>query len=139
VPNLAACVQGAAYFEQRVMENVTAARAGAEGAGTVGEKAQAEATLSAAIGRLFAVAEKYPDLKATENFMALQKRLTELESEIADRREFYNDSVANYNIRIQQFPDLMVAKTMKLQPRDMFRVSEEAQQAIRVQFGADRN
>jgi len=139
VPNLAACVQGAASFEQRVMENVTTARAGAEGAGTVGEKAQAEAALSAAIGHLFAVAEKYPDLKATENFVALQKRLTELESEIADRREFYNDSVANYNIRIQQFPDLMVAKTMKLQPRDMYRVSEEAQQAIRVQFGVDRN
>jgi LemA protein len=139
VPNLVACVQGTASFEQRVMENVTKARAGAEGAHTVGEKAKAEAALSAAVGNLFVVAENYPNLKATENFMALQKRLSELENRIADRREFYNNSVANYNIRIQQFPDLMVAKVMTLQPRDMFSVSEEDKHAILVQFGADRN
>jgi LemA protein len=139
VPNLVACVQGTASFEQRVMENVTKARAGAEGAHTVGKKAKAEAALSAAVGNLFVVAENYPNLKATENFMALQKRLSELENRIADRREFYNNSVANYNIRIQQFPDLMVAKVMTLQPRDMFSVSEEDKHAILVQFGADRN
>ena len=136
VPNLVACVQGAASFEQRVMENVTMARAGAMGAHTVGEKAKAEATLSAAVGNLFAVAENYPDLKATENFTALQKRLTGLESHIADRRELYNNSVANYNIRIQQFPGLMVAKTMKLQPKDMFSITEEDRRLIQVKFGA---
>lgn len=139
VPNLVACVQGTASFEQRVMENVTKARAGAEGAHTVGEKAKAEATLSAAVGNLFAVAENYPDLRAIENFTALQKRLTGLESQIADRREIYNNSVANYNIRIQQFPGLMVAKAMKLPPKDMFSITEEVQQAIRVQFEADQN
>jgi len=136
VPNLVACVQGVKEFEQKVMENVTRARTEGMGAQTVGDKAKAEAGLSAAVGQLFAVAENYPTLKATENFMALQKRLTGLEDAIADRREFYNDSVANFNTRIQQFPDLMVANAMKLKPRDMFNVSEEDKALIQVKFGA---
>jgi LemA protein len=78
VPNLVACVQGAAGFEQKVMENVTLARAGTLDARSVGDKAKAEAALSAAVGKLFAVAENYPQLKSTENFLALQRRLSSL-------------------------------------------------------------
>jgi LemA protein len=136
VPNLIACVKGAANFEQGVMEKVTLARAGAEGARGVGEKAKAEAALSAAVGSLFLVAENYPELKATENFLALQKRLSSLENQVADRREFYNDSVANYNIRIQQFPDLLLAKLFHFHPKEMFSVSSEEKRVIQVQFGA---
>ncbi|MGA8366199.1 MAG: LemA family protein, partial [Candidatus Acidiferrales bacterium] len=80
--------------------------------------------LTSALGRLIATAENYPDLKANASFMQLQGRITELESEIADRREFYNDSVNTFNIRIQEMPDAILARQMALVPRQMFQVAE---------------
>ena len=136
VPNLVACVQGVAAFEQKVMENVTLARTQGLEARTIGEKAKASAALSSAVGSLFAVAEKYPDLKASESYLALQKRLTGLENEIADRREFYNDSVNNFNVRIQQFPDVFLARPLGFKPREMFKVNDEDKRVIQIQFGA---
>ncbi len=91
---------------------------------TVDQKAQADQTMTSALRGFFAVAENYPDLKANNNFMQLQRRITELESQIADRREFYNDSVNTFNIRIQQLPDTFVASFMNLTPRPMFKVEE---------------
>ena len=132
VPNLVACVQGYMKFERSTLENVTRARADAMAAQGVGDKAKADQALGSAVQDIFAVAEKYPDLKAGGNFLALQKRLTGLENEIADRREFYNDSVTALNTRIQQFPDLVLAGWMKLAPREFFKAdaSETAVPAV---------
>ena len=82
------------------------------------------------------MAENDPDLKANNNFMQLQKRITELESQIADRREFYNDSVNSFNIRIQQMPDTFVASFMSVQPRPMFKVEEADRADVEMAFGA---
>lgn len=136
VPNLVACVQGAAGFEKGVLENVTKARAESQASRGIRERAKAEAGLSVAVDRLLVTAENYPALTATENFLALQKRLSALENDLADRREFYNDSVANYNTRLQQFPDLLLARAFKFAPKEMFRVAEEDKQLIQVRFGA---
>ena len=92
--------------------------------------------MTSALRGLFAVAEKYPQLKANDNFMQLEKRITELESEIADRREFYNDCVNTLNIRIQQFPDTFIASFMSLQQRSMFKVEEADKAVVKMSFGA---
>ena len=99
--------------EQNVLENVTKARAGVDIAREkqdIAGLSTAESALRGSLGSLFAVAENYPDLKADQGFNALQNRITGLENAIADRREFYNDSVNVNNVRVQQFPDLIVAK-----------------------------
>jgi LemA protein len=88
---------------------------------------------------LFAVAENYPDLKANQNFLKLQNRISELEERIADRREFFNDDVNTYNTRIKQIPDLFLANIMNLKPRDMFKVSEQERQAIQVKLSQERS
>ena len=88
-------------------------------------KAEASAELSQALGSLFAVAENYPDLKANENFLALQKRITEIENLIADRREHYNSSVTLYNTRITQFPNLLVARPAGFEQRELFKTTIE--------------
>ncbi len=136
VQNLIAVVQGVMRYEQTVLTEVTLARSASLKARSVPEKAAAGEGLSTALGNLFAVAENYPDLKAAENFLALQKRLTALENEIADRREFYNDSVAVFNTRIAQLPDLFVARMMRLAPREFFRVSEEDRGSLSVSLSA---
>ena len=103
-------------------------------AGSVGEKAQADNMISGALKSLFAVSENYPELKANNNFMQLQKRISELEEKIADRREFFNDDVNTYNIRIQQLPDVFIAGMMRLQHRDLFKVAEEDRQDVDVKM-----
>ena len=90
--------------------------------------------LSGALKSLFAVAENYPTLKANENFMQLQSRITGLENELADRREFYNDTVNTYNIRIASFPDMIVAGFMHLKEQEMFKVAEEDKKDVKVEF-----
>ncbi len=111
-------------YERDTLLKVTHARSMYQQAVTVDQKAQADQTMTSALRGFFAVAENYPDLKANNNFMQLQRRITELESQIADRREFYNDSVNTFNIRIQQLPDTFVASFMNLTPRPMFKVEE---------------
>jgi len=83
---------------------------------------------------LFAVAENYPDLKANSNFLQLQSRITDLEEKIADRREFYNDSVNSYNIRIQQLPDVFIARLINFQPHELFTVTEEDRRDVEVKL-----
>ena len=103
-------------------------------ASSIGQKAVAELRVAGALRGLFAVAENYPQLRANENFLKLQNRITELEERIADRREFFNDDVNTYNTRIGQIPDVFVASFMNLKPREMFKVSDEDRRQVEVSF-----
>ena len=103
-------------------------------ANSVSEKAQADSMVTGALKSLFAVAENYPQLQASQNFMQLQGRISGLENEIADRREFYNDSVNTFNIRIEQFPDLLIARMLAYVKRDMFKVTEQDREDVVVRF-----
>ncbi|WP_294059829.1 LemA family protein [Sphingomonas sp.] len=109
VPNLVSTVQGYATHERELIETVTAHRADAVQAKGVGATAQADAAMSGMLGRLFAVAEAYPDLKADENFRQLQDELASIEEELAGARRYYNATVRDLNTRIQSFPDLLLA------------------------------
>jgi LemA protein len=132
LPNLVATCKGYMQYEQQTLERVTQARTAYMHANTVGEKAQADLLASGALKSLFAVAENYPDLKANNNFLQLQKRISELEDMIADRREFFNDDVNTYNVRIQQFPDVILAGMMNLQRKEMFKVSDEDKRQVEI-------
>jgi LemA protein len=134
LPKLIATCKGYMQYEQKTFELVTEARSAYQKATTVPEKAQADNMITGALKSLFAVSENYPDLKADNNFMQLQQRITELEERIADRREFFNDSVNVYNIRIQQVPDVFLAGMMHLQRRDLFKAAEEDRQDVEVKF-----
>jgi LemA protein len=121
VPNLVSVVKGYAAHERAALQAVVDARAAGAAAARVEAKAEASATLTNALGALFAVAERYPDLKADQGYLALQRRLTALENEIAERREFYNDSVTAYNSRIKTLPDSLVARAAGLaEPQPLF-------------------
>jgi len=134
IPNLVACVKGYMDHERQTLEAVTQARATAMNAASIPQKAQADALLTSALRSLFVVAEQYPQLKADQNFLALQNRISELEERIADRREFFNDDVNAYNTRIAQLPDVLLARVMKLQPRQMFQVNEQERQQVEVKL-----
>lgn len=134
LPKLIATCKGYMQYEQKTFELVTEARSAYQKASTISEKAQADNMLTGALKSLFAVAENYPQLKADNNFMQLQQRITELEERIADRREFFNDSVNTYNIRIQQLPEVFLARLMNYQPRGLFKVTEEDRSDVEVKF-----
>jgi LemA protein len=134
VPNLVSCVKGYMEHERQTLEAVTQARTASIGAASISQKAQADLRLTGALRGLFAVAERYPDLKANQNFLALQKRISELEERIADRREFFNDDVATYNTRIAQLPEVFLARQMGLRPRQLFQVTEQDRQQVEMQL-----
>ena len=125
VRNLVATVQGYAAHEKTLFEHVAKARAAIADAGT-GRAAKAEASdaLREDSARLIAVAEAYPDLKANESFLALQRRLSGLEDLLADRREFYNQSVVLFNTRIREIPDMWLAQRMRLAPKQYFKADQ---------------
>jgi LemA protein len=115
-------------FEQETLEKVMQARssvATAQKAGDVSALGQAEGALRLGLGNLFAVAEAYPELKADETFNHLQARITSLENTIADRREFYNESVNNNNVRIEQFPDVIVARFFNFKAHNLLEFADE--------------
>ena len=134
LPKLIETCKGYMQYEQKTFQLVTEARTAFMRATSVGEKAQADNLISGALKSLFAVAENYPELKANNNFMQLQGRISELEEKIADRREFFNDDVNTYNIRIQQLPDVFIANMMKLQRKDLFKVAEEDRRDVEIKM-----
>jgi LemA protein len=134
LPKLIETCKGYMQYEQQTLQLIVQARTAYQKAGTVPEKAQADNMVSGALKTLFAVAEKYPDLKANNNFMQLQNRISELEEKITDRREFFNDDVNTYNIRIQQLPDVFVARLLSLQHKDLFKVAEEDRRDVEIKL-----
>jgi LemA protein len=128
------CKQYMAH-EQGTLEKVMQARsavAAAREKGDVSSLGPAETQLRMGLGNLFAVAEAYPDLKANENFEHLQVRISGLEDAIADRREFYNESVNANNVRIEQFPDVIIARILNFQAKDLLEFSEEEKKDVDV-------
>jgi LemA protein len=126
VPNLVETVKGYATHEREVFQAVTDARTRAMSASTPAQAGAAEGILGQAIGRLFAVAEAYPDLKASQNFLELQGTLGQLESEIAASRRIYNSNVQSYNTRIQSFPGVVLAGSFGFQKREFFEIENPA-------------
>ena len=137
IPNLVETVKGYAGHEKETLENVTRARGAAVSAGGGGAaaQAQAESALSGALGRLMLVVEKYPDLKANQNFLALQEELTSTENKIGFSRQLYNDSVMTYNTRTQTVPANIVAGMFGFKEEEFFELEDEAaREAPQVKF-----
>jgi LemA protein len=134
IPNLVETVKGYAAHERETFEAVTRARAGAIEADGVAQQAEAENMITGALRRLFAVAEAYPDLKANQNFLALQEELTATEGRIAYARQFYNDSVLKLNTKIQTFPSAVVANLFGFDEREYFEADEGSRGPVAVQF-----
>jgi LemA protein len=124
LPNLVEAVRGVMAWEQDVLTEVAAARAAYSPAAAIPEQAATSAATTAAVRSLFAVVERYPEVKSAANVMALQEEIERLESMIADRRELYNDQVYRYNARIAQFPAVMLALLLGWKSRPFFEASE---------------
>jgi LemA protein len=136
IPNLVEAVKGYAAHERGVFDEVTQARAAVLGASGPQAAAEANAALGAALGRLFAVAEAYPELRASENFIQLQDELTDTEDKIAAARRYYNATVLRFNNRQQTFPTLLVARLFRFSPREFFEAEEGAEAPVEVAFGS---
>ena len=135
IPNLMETVKGYAAHEKGVFQSVTEARTSAMSAGNIKDKAKAENMLSQTLKSLFAVAEAYPDLKANQNFLELQRELRDTEDKITYSRRFYNTNVRDLNIKIQVFPSNIIANTFGFKKKDMFELAEEAaRQVPKVKF-----
>ncbi len=134
IPNLVSTVKGYAKHEKELFENVTKARTRAMEAKTPADHAQSENMLTGALKTLFAVAENYPDLKANQNFLQLQKDLTDTEDKIQASRRFYNGNVRDFNTKIQVFPNNLIAGMLKFKAYDFFDAEEEAEKNPKVEF-----
>jgi len=135
IPNLVETVKGYAKHEKDVFENVTKARSALMGASGAQEKAEANNMLTQALGKLFAVAEAYPELKANENFIQLQKELSDTEDKVAYSRQYYNTTVMEYNVRVKTFPAVLIANSMGFTEQEFFKTdSEEERKAPKVSF-----
>lgn len=135
IPNLVETVKGYASHEKEVFEKVTEARAKALGAKGMQEKAEAENMLSSTLKSLFAVAENYPQLQAANNFLELQKELSDTENKIQAARRFYNTNVRDLSIQIEVFPANMIASLFGFKKMDLFEIKEEAaRESVKVKF-----
>lgn len=134
IPNLVEAVKGYAAHEQGTFEDVTKARTAAQQAQGIEEQAKAENVLTAALGRLFAVAEAYPQLRATENFQQLQAQLADVEQNIVVARQVYNDTVLTYDNALETVPTNIVAGLFNFRPRDYFETEGATREAPSVQF-----
>jgi LemA protein len=135
IPNLMETVKGYMNHERETLEAVTQARAAVSGAGDMESRMAAEAGLTGALGRLFAVSEAYPDLKASTNFLALQEELASTENKISFARQFYNEMVMNFNNKVQMFPSNIIAGMFNFAAEVFFKVEDEAQrEAPKVDF-----
>lgn len=134
LPKLVSTCEAYMQHERAVFDKLSEARGAVARATTVPQRAEAESQIGRALGGFMAVAENYPDLKADQGFRALQQRISELENQIADRREFYNDVVTLFNTRIEQIPDSWVAQGMQLTHAELFKVTEADREDVRIQF-----
>ncbi|MFH0791731.1 MAG: LemA family protein [bacterium] len=134
IPNLVETVKGYATHEKEVFEKVTEARTRAMAAQTGSERQEAENALSSTLKSLFAVAENYPQLKAAENFLELQRELTDTEDKIQASRRFYNTNVRDMNIMIETFPSSVVASMFKFTQREFFEIAEGEKEPVKVKF-----
>lgn len=134
IPNLVETVKGYATHERELFENVTKARTQAMGAQTMEEHSKAENFLSSTLKSLFAVTENYPDLKASQNFLELQRELRDTEDKIQSSRRFYNGNVRDMNIKIESFPANIIANSFKFKKADFFEIEEEARKSVPVKF-----
>ncbi len=135
IPNLVQTVQGYAAHERELFEKVAEARSRAIGATGVADQAQAENAITAGLRQLMAVVENYPDLKANQNFLALQEELTATESKIAYARQFYNDQVMRLNTAIQSFPSNLIAGAFHYTAREFFDIEEPVRGPVQVDLG----
>lgn len=135
IPNLVETAKGYMQHERQTLESVTNARSRAMGAGSVGEKAKAEGELSGAMSRFMLVVENYPDLKANQNFLALQEELTSTENKISFARQNYNDQVLFYNNKIQMFPSNIIANSFNFKSEEFFEIEDAGERAVpKVEF-----
>ena len=123
IPNLVTTVKGYSKHERNLFEDITEKRAKSTQVDNIKDKSAAETDLSGMLKNLFAVVEDYPDLKANENFLDLQNQLTEIEDQIQLSRRYYNGTVRNYNIRVESFPNNIVAGIFKFKPEDFFEIT----------------
>jgi LemA protein len=134
LPKLIETVKGYMKHERGTLTELTKARTDSLSAKTIQEKAKSDGIITGALKTLFAVAENYPNLKANETFLQLQGRISGIENELADRREFYNDSVNTYNIRIQSIPDTFVARMLGYREEELFKATETEKKDVEVKF-----
>jgi LemA protein len=134
LPKLVKTCEGYMRHEREIFDRLSDARMALAQARTVPERANAEGELTRALGQFFAVVENYPDLKANASFLELQHRISELENQIADRREFYNDTVTIFNTRLQQIPDKYVADWLSLTAAELFRADDEDRRDVEIKF-----
>ena len=134
LPKLVKTCEAYMKHERAVFDRLSEARGALMAAKTMPERASAESQLTRALGQFFAVAEAYPDLKANASFLQLQNRISDLENQIADRREFYNDTVTTFNTRIQQIPDLYVARWLSLTSAELFKADERDREDPEIEF-----
>ncbi len=138
IPNLIETVKGYAKHEREVFQNVTKARSALISARSLGEKAEANNMISDALKSLFAVAEAYPELKASENFQELQKQLEDTEDKIAYSRQFYNSNVLDYNNRIAVFPGNVIAGVFGFKESEFFQTAEDEKKGVKVDFSENK-
>ena len=134
IPNLVNTVKGYAAHEKELFEKVTEARARAMGAGSTADKAVAENELSGTLKSLFAIAENYPDLKANQNFLELQRELTDTEDKVMASRRFYNANVRDFNTKLQTFPTNTFAGMLNFKEREFFEAAEGEKGNVKVEF-----
>lgn len=134
IPKLVAICEGYMKYEQETLKKVIEARSLFDRARGVAQTAEADQAVTQALKSLFALAENYPDLKADNNFLGLQGRVSTLENSIADRREFFNDSVNLYNIRIQQIPDILVAQLFNFESAELWRINPPERKDVKISF-----
>ena len=134
IPNLIETVKGYAKQEKEVLENVTEARTRAMGASDPKDQIEAENMLSGTLKTLFAVSENYPNLKSNENFLELQRELSDTENKIQSSRRFYNGNVRDFNTKIQTFPNNLIAGSLSFSKRDFFEAEEGEKENVEVKF-----